>query len=136
VARQTIVAIEAGDYAPSVYLALAICDRLGVTVEALFGSSGTASTPANQDGTAWGDQRQVAVWGVPVKNPPGNQQLDPGARTRNNLLRGLRSQGERGFALLSQRWTALQRITASPRRTTQIIRAALILTQFEHKYIS
>jgi putative transcriptional regulator len=46
VARQTIVAIEAGDYAPSVYLALAICDRLGVTVEALFGSSGTASTPA------------------------------------------------------------------------------------------
>jgi len=48
VTRQTIVAIEAGDYAPSVYLALAICDRLGVTVEALFGSSGTASTPANQ----------------------------------------------------------------------------------------
>ena len=41
---QTVVAIEAGDYAPSVYLALAICDRLGETVEALFGSSGTAST--------------------------------------------------------------------------------------------
>ena len=48
VTRQTIVAIEAGDYAPSVYLALAICDRLGVTVEALFGASSTASTPANQ----------------------------------------------------------------------------------------
>jgi putative transcriptional regulator len=48
VARQTIVAIEAGDYAPSVYLAMAICDRLGVTVEALFGSSGTASPLANQ----------------------------------------------------------------------------------------
>jgi len=48
VTRQTIVAIEAGDYAPSVYLALAICDRLGVTVEALFGSSGTASTLASQ----------------------------------------------------------------------------------------
>ena len=46
VTRQTIVAIEAGDYAPSVYLALAICDRLGVTVEALFGASSTASTPA------------------------------------------------------------------------------------------
>ncbi|MFI5066110.1 MAG: helix-turn-helix domain-containing protein, partial [Streptosporangiales bacterium] len=26
VTRQTIVAVEAGDYAPSVYLALAICD--------------------------------------------------------------------------------------------------------------
>ena len=46
------------------------------------------------------------------------------------------SQGERGFALLSQRWTTLQRITASPRRTTEIVRAALVLTQFEHKYIS
>lgn len=46
--RQTIVAIEAGDYAPSVYLALAICDRLGATVETLFGSSDTARTPAYQ----------------------------------------------------------------------------------------
>jgi len=73
---------------------------------------------------------------VPVKNPPGNQRLDPGTKTRNALLRGLRSQGERGFALLSQRWTTLQRITVSPRNTTEIVRAALILTQFEHKYIS
>jgi putative transcriptional regulator len=48
VARQTIVAIEAGDYAPSVYLALAISDRLGATVENLFGSSDTVSTPAYQ----------------------------------------------------------------------------------------
>jgi hypothetical protein len=73
---------------------------------------------------------------VPVKNPGGNQELDPGTKTRNNLLRGLRSQGERGFALLSQRWTTLQRITASPRRTTEIVRAALVLTQFEHKYLN
>ncbi len=36
VTRQTIAAIEAGNYAPSVYLALAIADRLGNTVEALF----------------------------------------------------------------------------------------------------
>jgi hypothetical protein len=73
---------------------------------------------------------------VPVKNPPGNQQLDPGTKTRNSLLRGLRSQGERGFALLTQRWTTLERITASPRKTTEIVRAALVLTQFEHKYIT
>jgi len=73
---------------------------------------------------------------IPVKNPLGNQQLDPGTKTRNALLRSLRSQGERGFALLSQRWTTLQHITASPRRTTEIVRAALVLTQFEHKYIS
>ena len=36
VSRQTVVAVEAGDYAPSVYLALAVAARLGSTVEALF----------------------------------------------------------------------------------------------------
>lgn len=36
VTRQTIASIEAGNYAPSVYLALALADRLGSTVEALF----------------------------------------------------------------------------------------------------
>ena len=72
---------------------------------------------------------------VPVKNPGGNQELDPGTRTRNSLLRGLRFQGERGFALLTQRWVLLQHTTASPRQLTQIVRAVLVLTQFEHKYI-
>jgi len=37
VTRQTVVAVEAGGYAPSVYLALAIAGRLGTTVERLFG---------------------------------------------------------------------------------------------------
>ena len=37
VSRQTIVAVEAGDYAPSVYLALALTRRLGTSVEELFG---------------------------------------------------------------------------------------------------
>jgi putative transcriptional regulator len=37
VTRQTVVSVEAGDYAPSVYLALAIAGRLGTTVERLFG---------------------------------------------------------------------------------------------------
>jgi putative transcriptional regulator len=41
VTRQTIVAVEAGDYAPSVYLALAIAERLGATVEQLFGQPAT-----------------------------------------------------------------------------------------------
>jgi putative transcriptional regulator len=40
VTRQTIVAVEAGDYAPSVYLALAIAERLGTTVEELFAADG------------------------------------------------------------------------------------------------
>ncbi len=37
VSRQTIVSIEAGDYSPSVYLALRIATTLTTTVEALFG---------------------------------------------------------------------------------------------------
>jgi putative transcriptional regulator len=41
VTRQTIVAVEAGDYAPSVYLALAIAERLDSTVEELFGQTAT-----------------------------------------------------------------------------------------------
>jgi hypothetical protein len=73
---------------------------------------------------------------TPVKRPAGNQELDAGTRTRNALLRDLRCRGERGFALLTQRWAALQHITADPDRTTEITRAALVLTQFEHKYIS
>lgn len=36
VSRQTIVAVEAGDYAPSVYLALDLAHHLATTVEALF----------------------------------------------------------------------------------------------------
>jgi len=36
VSRQTIVSIEAGDYSPSVHLALRIANKLDVTVETLF----------------------------------------------------------------------------------------------------
>jgi putative transcriptional regulator len=45
VTRQTVVAVEAGDYAPSVYLALAIAERLGRTVEELFGQQSEADRP-------------------------------------------------------------------------------------------
>jgi hypothetical protein len=73
---------------------------------------------------------------TPVKKPAGNQELDIDTRTSNALLRDLRCRGERGFALLTQRWAALQHVTADPDRITEITRAALVLTQFEHKYIS
>lgn len=36
VSRQTVISIERGDYAPSVYLALRIAKKLNTTVEALF----------------------------------------------------------------------------------------------------
>jgi putative transcriptional regulator len=37
VSRQTIVAMESGSYAPSVFLALAVAALLGTTVEAIWG---------------------------------------------------------------------------------------------------
>ena len=40
------------------------------------------------------------------------------------------------FALLTQRWRTLQHITASPSKIGDIIRAALILTHFEHGYLT
>jgi len=43
VSRQTIVAIEAGDYAPSVYLALSVAAVLGESVESLFAADGMES---------------------------------------------------------------------------------------------
>ena len=56
-------------------------------------------------------------------------------RTVNRLLRGLRWQGERGFAILVGRWKTLRHTTASPRRTSDIVAAALHLTHFEYKYL-
>ena len=45
VSRQTIVAVENGGYAPSVYLALALSDALGVSVESLFRPNDRAGAP-------------------------------------------------------------------------------------------
>jgi hypothetical protein len=50
------------------------------------------------------------------------------------LLRSLRAPGERGFALLTRRWKALRHTTASPSRIGDIVRAALALTHYEHRY--
>jgi hypothetical protein len=57
----------------------------------------------------------------------GTARLYPSRRCRDHRER---------FALLTQRWAALQHVTADPARLTEITRAALVLTQFEHKYIS
>lgn len=69
---------------------------------------------------------------TPVKQPADGQTLDPDTRTYNALLRGLRCLGERGFALLTGRWRTLQHFTTSPRRIGHIVKAALVLTHFEH----
>jgi hypothetical protein len=73
---------------------------------------------------------------TPVKKPAGMKELDISARTRNALIRSVRCLGERGFALLTQRWQTLQHVTMSPGRIGQIARAALVLTLFEHKMLA
>jgi hypothetical protein len=73
---------------------------------------------------------------VPVRKPAGSRELDPDTRTRNALLRSLRCLGERGFALMTQRWQALQHVMLSPRTIGDLARAALVLVQFEHKMIT
>ena len=72
---------------------------------------------------------------VPVRRPRRGE-LDINARTRNALLRSLRYQGERGFALMSQRWRALQHVMVSPGTIGDITKAALVLVLFEHKMIN
>jgi len=57
-------------------------------------------------------------------------------RTRNALLRSVRYQGERGFALMSERWRTLRLVMLRPGKIGDIIKAALVLIRFEHKVIS
>ena len=73
---------------------------------------------------------------TPVKKPKGVKEPDINTRTRNMLLSSARCLGERGFALLSQRWKTLQNVTASPSEIGPIARAALVLTLFEHKRLT
>jgi hypothetical protein len=72
---------------------------------------------------------------TPIKQPAGGNTLDPDNRTYNQTLRALRAPGERGFALLTQRWRALQHITACPQKAGDLTKAALVLTHFEHRYL-
>jgi hypothetical protein len=62
--------------------------------------------------------------------------LDINTRTYNRLQRSLRCLGERGFALPTGRWRTLHHVTASPSKIGDIVRAALVLTHFEHGYIT
>jgi integrase len=73
---------------------------------------------------------------VTVKKPAGVRELDIDTRARNALIRSVRCLGERGLALLTQRWKTLQHVTASPGRIGLIARAAFVLVLFEHKMIA
>ncbi len=78
---------------------------------------------------------QAAGIGIhtPIKNPQDNQVLDRDNQCHNTLLTRLRCLGERAAALITTRWKTLHRITQSPRRIGQIVKATLVPTQYEHQ---
>lgn len=96
---------------------------------ALYWAASRLNLPTLADGGY--DGAGIGVF-TPVKQPADGHELDVNTRTYNALLRGLRCLGERGFALLVGRWRALRHITTSPRKIGDIVKAALVLTQFEH----
>ena len=51
---------------------------------------------------------------TPVPQRTDGIPLHVNAHTYNKLLRGLRCLGERGFAVLTERWKALEHVTISP----------------------
>ena len=72
---------------------------------------------------------------VPVKKLARGE-LDIDTKTRNALLRSVRYQGERGFALMSQRWRVLQHVMLSPTTIGDLAKPTLVLVLFEHEMIS
>jgi hypothetical protein len=69
-------------------------------------SQGKHAAPLRQPG---------AGWQAKTNRAPANQTGPvPLATARNALLCPLRCLGERGFALISQRWRTFQRVTLSP----------------------
>ena len=96
---------------------------------ALYWAASQLDLPTLADGGYTG--AGIGVF-TPVKQPTHGHELHPDNRTYNALLRGLRCLGERGFALLVGRWRALRHITTSPRKIGHIVKAALVLTHFEH----
>ncbi|MFA1547581.1 transposase family protein [Actinomadura chokoriensis] len=68
---------------------------------------------------------------VPIAAPTGSNVLAIDNRCRNHLQRFLRCRAERGFALLTERWQALQHTSLSPSRIGDLVRAARVLTLFE-----
>lgn len=73
---------------------------------------------------------------VPFSNPAGGNVLSIDNRCHNRLQRYLRCRAERGFALLTERWRALKHTTLSPSRIGDLVRAAHVLTLFEHRRIN
>ncbi len=108
------------------------CARELAVTAALNWSAAELHLPALADSGYEGAGHGIKT---PIRQPADGRALAPENRAYNRLLRGLRWQGERGFAILSGRWKTLRHSTISPRRIGDIVAAALHLTHFEYKYL-
>lgn len=99
---------------------------------ALYWAAGHLNLPTLADAGYHGTGPGIHT---PVKLPPtGGGHLSTDHQTHNQLLRSLRAPGERGFALLTQRWKPLRHLTCSPSRIATLVKAALALTHYEHRH--
>jgi hypothetical protein len=120
--------IWVSDVAPGHLHDLTVARDAGV-IGALNWAASQLDLPALADSGYDGAGQGVKV---PVKQPVGGQVLAPDNQAYNTLQRATRCLGERGFALLTGRWRALQRVTVSPRRIGELAQAALVLTRIEN----
>jgi hypothetical protein len=104
------------------------CARDAGVLGALYWAASQHDLPTLADSGYEGAGKGVHT---PIKQPANGQTLAPDNQAYNMLLRSTRCLGERGFALLTGRWRALRRITASPRRIGDYAKAALVLTHIE-----
>jgi hypothetical protein len=108
------------------------CAQLHDIPSALYWAASQLHLPTLADTGYEGAGRGVHT---PVKQPGDGSRLAVDNRAYNTLLRSLRCLGERGFAILTGRWHTLRHTTASPRSVGDIVRAALVLTHFEYRYL-
>ena len=109
------------------------CAQLHDVTGALYWAASQLNLPTLADAGYEGAGQGIHT---PVKQPADGRRLAIDNRSYNRLLRSLRGLGERGFALLTGRWYALRHTTASPRSVGDIVRAGLVLTQFEYRYLA
>jgi DDE superfamily endonuclease len=124
--------IGTSDAMPSRLHDLTCAQQQGVTA-ALNYSAAALDLPALADA-----DHDRAGHGIktPTRLPAGGHQLAIANHAVHQLLRGLRRQGERGFAILTGRYRTLRHTTASPHRIGDIVAAALHPTHFEYRYLT
>jgi hypothetical protein len=123
------IPIWTSDAMPGHFHDLTCARELGVTA-ALNWAAAELDLPALADAGYDGAGHGIKT---PTRQPADGKPLAVANRSVNRLLRGLRWQGERGFAVLTGRWKTLRHSTVSPRRIGDIVAAALHLTHFEYR---